>query len=64
MIVERDHQVVTEDCCDARFLLVQPEREAEALASTQWSPRSARRLLRLTDYRRKELILLAIEQLN
>jgi 4-amino-4-deoxy-L-arabinose transferase-like glycosyltransferase len=45
---------------DARYVLVQPQQEQEALASTQWQPRRTRAVVRLTDYRRKQLILLEI----
>jgi hypothetical protein len=47
---------------DARFILVQPDDEQEAVASQQWSPRTARSVVRLTDYRRKQLILLSIQE--
>ncbi|MGI8819607.1 MAG: ArnT family glycosyltransferase [Chthoniobacterales bacterium] len=46
----------------AGHLLVQPEREGEALASSQWLPRRARPLLRLKDYRGKQVILLEIAE--
>jgi 4-amino-4-deoxy-L-arabinose transferase-like glycosyltransferase len=45
---------------DARAVIVQPQQEQEAIASAHWQPRTARPILRLTDYRGKELILLAI----
>lgn len=44
----------------ARFVLVQREKEAQALNSAQWIPRKARALLRLKDYRNKEVTLLEI----
>ncbi len=44
----------------AGYLLVQPAEEAEALASLQWTPRRAAVVLRLKDYRKKELVLLRI----
>jgi hypothetical protein len=45
---------------DARYLLLQPKQEQEAISSAQWHPRSARPLLRLDDYRKKQLVLLEI----
>ena len=45
----------------ARFVLVQPAHEAEARESEQWAPRKARPLLRLRDYRKKEIVVLAVE---
>jgi 4-amino-4-deoxy-L-arabinose transferase-like glycosyltransferase len=47
---------------EARFLLIQPDDEQEALATQQWAPRTARAVLRLTDYRRKQLILLEVRE--
>ncbi|MEP6821882.1 MAG: glycosyltransferase family 39 protein [Chthoniobacterales bacterium] len=44
----------------ARFLLLQPKDEGEALESRQWMPRHAATLLRLRDYRKKEVILLGL----
>ena len=44
----------------ARFLLVQPAAEPEALRSEQWAPRKARTLLRLRDYRKKEIVVLGV----
>jgi 4-amino-4-deoxy-L-arabinose transferase-like glycosyltransferase len=49
---------------DARYLLVQPQQEQEATASRQWQPRSARPILRVTDYRGKEVILLEVREAN
>ena len=44
----------------ARYVLVQPGKEAQALSSAQWLPRKAQPLLRLKDYRNKEVTLLEI----
>ena len=51
---------VGEAPAEAKFLLVQPGSEAEALRSEQWAPRKARARLRLRDYRKKEIILLEV----
>ncbi len=45
---------------NARYLLVQPDDEAEALRSEQWLPKRAEAILRLKDYRKKELTVLEI----
>jgi 4-amino-4-deoxy-L-arabinose transferase-like glycosyltransferase len=42
---------------EARYLLFQPEKEKEILESQRWSPRFARQILRLTDYRNQTVIL-------
>jgi hypothetical protein len=49
---------------DARYLLVQTRDEPEAIASARWQPRSARPLLRVTDYRGQEVILLEVGKEN
>ena len=51
---------ITDVPADARYLLVQPEDEGETLRSEQWRPRMAQPLLRLRDYRKKEIALLEI----
>ncbi len=47
---------------DARFVLVQPQKEAEAENSTQWAPRRARPILREKDYRGHRVILLQVAE--
>jgi 4-amino-4-deoxy-L-arabinose transferase-like glycosyltransferase len=42
---------------DARYLLLQPEREREVTESQRWSPLSARPIERITDYRNHTIIL-------
>jgi 4-amino-4-deoxy-L-arabinose transferase-like glycosyltransferase len=41
----------------ARYLLVQPEREREVMESQRWSPLHARPIERITDYRKRTIIL-------
>ena len=41
----------------AHYLLVQPEREREVMASERWSPLHARQIERITDYRKRTIIL-------
>jgi 4-amino-4-deoxy-L-arabinose transferase-like glycosyltransferase len=41
----------------ARYLLVQPEREREVVESERWSPSHARPIERITDYRKRKIIL-------
>jgi 4-amino-4-deoxy-L-arabinose transferase-like glycosyltransferase len=41
----------------ARYLLIQPEKEREATESERWSPLHAHPILRLTDYRKRTVIL-------
>jgi len=43
-----------------RFLLVQPDKEMQASTSAQWEPLRARPILRLRDYRNKEVTLLKV----
>ncbi|MEO5721922.1 MAG: glycosyltransferase family 39 protein [Chthoniobacterales bacterium] len=45
---------------DAHYFLLQPDRAGSAEASERWSPRRARSVLRLKDYRKKEVILFEI----
>jgi 4-amino-4-deoxy-L-arabinose transferase-like glycosyltransferase len=42
---------------DARYLLVQPERERELMESERWLPRRAKPVERVTDYRKRTVIL-------
>jgi hypothetical protein len=42
---------------DARYLLVQAEREPELLGSQRWSPRRPEPIERVTDYRNHTVIL-------
>jgi len=46
---------------DAKYLLVRPEREQEAMESNRWEPRQPRRIMRSTDYRKESILLLKIE---
>jgi hypothetical protein len=41
----------------ARYLLFQPEREREVMESQRWSPLHARPIERITDYRKRTIIL-------
>lgn len=41
----------------ARYLLVQPEREREVMESERWSPLHARSIERITDYRKRTIVL-------
>jgi 4-amino-4-deoxy-L-arabinose transferase-like glycosyltransferase len=41
----------------ARYLLLQPEREREVMESERWSPLHARPIERITDYRKRKIIL-------
>jgi hypothetical protein len=45
---------------NARYVLVQPTKERQITSSSQWQPRLARPVLRLMDYRKKEVILLEV----
>ncbi|MDP9100119.1 MAG: hypothetical protein M3N48_14175, partial [Verrucomicrobiota bacterium] len=42
---------------NARYLLLQPEREREVMESQRWSPLHARPIERITDYRKRTIIL-------
>jgi len=44
----------------ARYLLVQPEREGELLASQRWSPLRPAPIERITDYRKHTIVLVKI----
>ncbi|PYL39549.1 MAG: hypothetical protein DMF34_03610 [Verrucomicrobia bacterium] len=46
---------------DARYVLVQPEKEKEVEESVRWVPRRAHRVLGMTDYRHRSIILLKID---
>ena len=46
---------------DASYVLVQPEKEKEVEESVRWAPRRARRVLGITDYRHRSIILLKID---
>lgn len=45
---------------NARYLLVQPGREREVLASERWSPLRAQPITRVTDYRKQTLVLMRV----
>ncbi len=42
---------------DARYFLVQGDKEAEATTTPRWAPRRARLRARVRDYRKRELLL-------
>ena len=46
---------------DARYVLVQGDREQEVLDSKQWAPSRARSILTLTDYRKRTVVLAKVE---
>ena len=46
---------------EARYFLVRPHDEQTALRSEQWSPRHARQVLRVKDYRDQTLVLFVID---
>lgn len=46
---------------EASYVLVQPEKEKEVEESVRWVPRRARRVLGMTDYRHRSIILLKID---
>lgn len=48
----------------ARHVLVQPEKEQSLLESDRWSPLHARRILAVTDYRKRTVILARISDGN
>lgn len=41
----------------ARYLLIQPEREREVMESQRWLPRHAQAIERVTDYRKRTIVL-------
>ena len=45
---------------NARYVLVQPERERELMASPRWSPLRAQEIDRITDYRKHTVVLARI----
>jgi 4-amino-4-deoxy-L-arabinose transferase-like glycosyltransferase len=45
----------------AQYLLVQPGKEQSAMESDRWTPRHARPIFSVTDYRKRSVILLKIE---
>jgi hypothetical protein len=45
---------------DARYLLVQPDKQREAETTNRWAPLSARPILQIKDYRGRRVILLRI----
>jgi hypothetical protein len=49
---------------DARYLLIQPEKERQVLQSERWSPLHARSILTVTDYRKRTVILLKVGEGN
>ena len=51
---------VNEVPADARYLLVQEPREREVVESERWSPRQAHPIQRLTDYRKRTVVLVKI----
>ncbi|MEO7724952.1 MAG: glycosyltransferase family 39 protein, partial [Chthoniobacterales bacterium] len=59
-IVYVDH--VNEVPANGRFLLVQPQKQAEAENSSQWAPRLARPILEKKDYRGHRFILLEVQR--
>ena len=48
----------------ARYVLVQPEREREVMESPKWAPLRAQPLERITDYRKRTVILMKIGEGN
>jgi 4-amino-4-deoxy-L-arabinose transferase-like glycosyltransferase len=42
---------------NARYLLIQPERERQVMESERWAPRHARPIFTVTDYRKRTVIL-------
>jgi 4-amino-4-deoxy-L-arabinose transferase-like glycosyltransferase len=45
---------------DARYFLVQSDREAEAIAARRWAPRRAHLRARVRDYRKRELLIFEV----
>jgi 4-amino-4-deoxy-L-arabinose transferase-like glycosyltransferase len=52
---------ITDLPLDASYVLVQPGREKEVAESLRWAPRRAHRVLAMTDYRHRSIILLKID---
>jgi 4-amino-4-deoxy-L-arabinose transferase-like glycosyltransferase len=46
---------------DARYFLVQSEKEAEATATPRWAPRRAHLRARVRDYRKRELLVFEVD---
>jgi hypothetical protein len=49
---------------NARYLLVQPEKELQVVTSEHWAPLHARPILTVSDYRKRTVILLKIGEGN
>jgi 4-amino-4-deoxy-L-arabinose transferase-like glycosyltransferase len=49
---------------DAHYLLVQPEKEQQVMASERWAPLHARPILKVTDYRKRTVTLLKVGEGN
>jgi hypothetical protein len=45
---------------EARYLLVQPGKEQQVIASERWAPLHARPIFTVTDYRKRTVILLKV----
>ena len=45
---------------NARYLLVQPEKEQQVIASERWAPLHARPIFTVIDYRKRTVILLKV----
>ena len=48
----------------ARYVLIQPEREREVMESSKWAPSRAQQIERITDYRKRTVILMKIGEGN
>ena len=48
----------------ARYVLIQPEREREVMESPKWAPSRAQQIERITDYRKRTVILMKIGEGN
>lgn len=57
----RYRQTIAEVPSDARFVLVQPDNRTAIMASNKWSPRHARAILPIKDYRSRETTLFQIK---
>jgi 4-amino-4-deoxy-L-arabinose transferase-like glycosyltransferase len=49
---------------DARYLLIQPERERQVMESERWAPLHARPIFTVTDYRKRSVTLLKVSEGN